>query len=334
MNRINLALLTGGFSAESNISLLSAAKVFEWIDSSLYKVYLIHISRERWYWTNPEGTDIEVNKNDFSLQTTEGPVKPEIAVFFPLHGPPAEDGKLQGYFDMLGIPYTGCGVLASAISFDKSACKTFLRQTGVKMAKSLLFYKDQNLSEAIGYIGNQLTLPVFVKPNKNGSSYGVTKVEKYELLEIALRKAFDFDNEVLVEEFISGREFSCGVYTLNGNTHALPPTEIISQTGFFDYEAKYQGKSKEVTPAELSADQTADIQFWSKTLYMALGCKTLSRIDFILNGTDFYFLEANTTPGMTNESLVPQQVRAAGMDVAHFINQLIADRLSQNTHQA
>ena len=327
MTKPNIALLKGGFSAEVNISLLSAVKVHEWIDKSVYNVWLINISQDDWYYESENGTKISVDRDYFSLTTEKEKIHFQLAVFFPLHGPPAEDGKIQGYFDMLQIPYTGCGVLASALSFDKAACKVFLKQTQVAMANSVLCI-DKKLSAAhILEIENRLSLPVFVKPNKNGSSYGVTKVMKTEDLEAGLKKAFDFDEEVIVEEFISGREFSCGVYILNGETIPLPPTEIISQTDFFDYDAKYMGKSKEVTPADLSKEQTLEIQAWSKKIFIALGCKTLSRVDFILNGNTFYFLEANTTPGMTNESLVPQQVRAAGMDVAWFINSLIGERL-------
>ncbi|MFM9945376.1 MAG: D-alanine--D-alanine ligase, partial [Bacteroidia bacterium] len=274
-----------------------------------------------------DGLDISIDKNDFSLDLPSGKITFQLAAFFPLHGPPAEDGKIQGYFDMLNIPYTGCGVLASSISFDKTACKVYLKYTQVAMAKSVLCIDKNLIDKHTLEIKNKLLLPVFVKPNKNGSSYGVSKVHELEELEAALTKAFNFDNEVIVEEFIKGREFSCGVYELKGETIALPPTEIISQTDFFDYDAKYMGKSNEVTPADLSKEQTLEIQRWSKKIFLALGCKTLSRIDFILNEGKFYFLEANTTPGMTNESLVPQQVRAAGMDVAWFINSLIAERL-------
>jgi len=327
MSKPNIALLTGGFSAESNISLLSAVKVHEWIDKTKYNVWLIHITITDWFYEDAEGTQISIDKNDFSLQTDSGKITFQLAVFFPLHGPPAEDGKIQGYFDMLGIDYTGCGVLASAISFDKSACKVFLKPTGVAMAKSVLGVNTSSISKITSEVFSNLSLPVFVKPNKNGSSYGVTKVINQDELEGALNKAFNFDDEVIVEEFIEGREFSCGVYSLNGEIMALPPTEIISQTGFFDYEAKYLGKSREVTPAELSVLETEEIQRWAKTVFISLGCKTLSRIDFILKSNVFYFLEANTTPGMTNESLVPQQVRSAGMDVAWFINSLITERL-------
>ena len=332
MDKINIALLTGGFSAESNISLLSAHKVYEWIDKSIYNVWLIHITIEDWFYTFDDGSVASINKNDFSLNMPTGKVNFQLAAFFPLHGPPAEDGKIQGYFDMLDIPYTGCGVLASAISFDKAACKVFLEKTQVAMAKSVLCIDKNLINNHVLEISSQLLLPVFVKPNKNGSSYGVTKVHKLEELETALQKAFNFDDEVIVEEFIAGREFSCGVYELEGKTVALPPTEIISQKDFFDYEAKYLGKSNEVTPADLTKEQTLEIQHWSKKVFIALGCKTLSRIDFILNGSTFYFLEANTTPGMTNESLVPQQVRAAGMNVAWFINSLIAERLKAVTN--
>ncbi len=327
MDKINIALLTGGYSAESNISLLSAVKVQEWIDQTHYNVWLIHISKDNWHHRSEDGVVNLIDKNDFSLVTANGKVHFQLVSFFPLHGSPAEDGKIQGYFDMLNIPYTGCGVLASAISFDKAACKQFLKETKVAMAASVLCIDSAHLTHHISNISNQLTLPVFVKPNKNGSSYGVTKVYKTDDLKLALEKAFQFDTEVIVEEFISGREFSCGVYELNGETIALPPTEIISQTDFFDYDAKYMGKSSEVTPADLSDSQTLEIQHWSKKVFIALGCKTLSRIDFILNDKTFYFLETNTTPGMTNESLVPQQVRATGKNLPWFINSLINERL-------
>jgi len=329
MNKINIALLTGGYSAEANISLLSATKVHEWIDHSIYNVFLIFITPSDWYYKEDDGQKFSINKNDFSIETGYGKINFQLVVFFPLHGPPAEDGKIQGYFDMLNIRYTGCGVLASAISFDKAACKTFVKNTNVDMAKSVLCFAN-NAADHVSHILRELTLPVFVKPNKNGSSYGVTKVKEDNELEEALTKAFNFDNEVIVEEFIEGREFSCGVYESGGKTIALPPTEIISQTDFFDYQAKYEGKSREVTPAELSVSQTSEIQEWSKKIFIALGCRTLSRIDFILKNGSFYFLEANSTPGMTNESLVPQQVRAAGMDVSKFINNLIFEGLNTN----
>jgi len=327
MNKLNIALLTGGFSAESNISLLSAVKVYEWIDKSVYNVWLITLTPDEWFYEDESGAKTSVDKNDFSILINKEKINFHLAVFFPLHGPPAEDGKIQAYFDMLNIPYTGCGVLASAISFDKSACKIFIEKTGVAMARSVLCLRETSLFDCTALILRSLSLPVFIKPNKNGSSYGVTKVLRESEIEEGLIKAFEFDDEVIIEEYIEGREFSCGVYVLNGKVIALPPTEIISTTGFFDYEAKYMGKSKEVTPAELSVEETSEMQMWSKKIFIALGCKTLSRIDFILKGNVFYFLEANTTPGMTNESLVPQQVRAAGMDVAWFINSLIAERL-------
>lgn len=329
MKKPNIALLTGGFSAEANISELSAKKVFEWIDKEKYNVWLIHISREKWFYSPDSNKEFLVDKDDFSLTVNNEKIKFDLAVFFPLHGPPAEDGKIQGYFEMLSIPYTGCGILSSAITFDKQACKTFIKHTGVAMAKSIICHKNRERSEHLKLIENELELPVFVKPNKNGSSYGVSKVLEREKLEEALNKSFSFDDEVIVEEFIEGREFSCGVYQLNGETIALPPTEIISQTGFFDYEAKYMGKSKEVTPAELSDEQTKEMQNRAVKIFNAAGCRTLSRVDFILNKEKFYFLEVNTTPGMTNESLVPQQVRAAGMDVSEFINKLIEEQIRQ-----
>ena len=330
MKKPNIALLTGGFSAEANISELSAVKVFEWIDKQKYEVYLIHITPEKWFYKDKINEYI-IDKNDFSLLISNKKIKFDLAVFFPLHGPPAEDGKIQAYFDLIEVPYTGCNMLSSAITFNKHACKTYIDNTGVAMAKSIICNKQNGVEISIKNIENSLKLPVFVKPNKNGSSYGVSKVKEKDKLNEALLKSFKYDDEVIVEEYIVGREFSCGVYQLNGETIALPPTEIISQTEFFDYEAKYLGKSREVTPADLTLSQTQEIQKWAINIFKAVACSTLSRIDFILNNEIFYFLEVNTTPGMTNESIVPQQVRAAGLKVDEFINNLIEEKLRERT---
>ncbi|MCC6722747.1 MAG: D-alanine--D-alanine ligase [Bacteroidia bacterium] len=331
MEKPNIALLTGGFSAESNISELSAIKVHEWIDKTKYNVWLIHITQNQWY--HKYGDILySIDKNDFSLTIENKKIKFELAAFFPLHGPPAEDGKIQAYFELIGLPYMGCNVLSSAITFDKQACKTFIENTGVALAKSIVFRKENNIANTISEIQTKLSLPVFVKPNKNGSSYGVSKVMQNENLNEALQKALKFDDEVIVEEFIHGREFSCGVYQLEGKTKALPPTEIISQTDFFDYEAKYLGKSIEITPANINNNLTTEMQNWAIKIFEAVGCSTLSRIDFILNNDTFYFLEVNTTPGMTNESIVPQQVRAAGMNVEDFINKLIDEKFRASSN--
>lgn len=330
MKKPNIALLTGGFSAEANISELSAVKVFEWIDKQKYEVYLIHITPEKWFYKD-EINEYTIDKNDFSFSINNNKVKFDLAVFFPLHGPPAEDGKIQAYFELIGMQYTGCNMLSSAITFNKQACKIYIENTGVPMAKSIICNKQNDVEIHIKNIENNLKLPVFVKPNKNGSSYGVSKVTEKEKLNEALMKSFKFDDEVIVEEYIEGREFSCGVYQLKGETIALPPTEIISQTEFFDYEAKYLGKSSEVTPADITLSQTKEMQNWAVKIFKALACSTLSRIDFILNNDKFYFLEVNTTPGMTNESIVPQQIRAAGLKVDDFINNLIEEKLSERT---
>lgn len=331
MEKPNIALLTGGFSAESNISELSAIKVHEWIDKTKYNVWLIHITQNQWYHKYDD-IQYSIDKNDFSLTIENKKIKFELAAFFSLHGPPAEDGKIQAYFELIGLPYIGCNVLSSVITFDKQACKTFIENTGVALAKSIVFRKENNIANTISEIQTKLSLPIFVKPNKNGSSYGVSKVMQNENLNEALQKAFKFDDEVIVEEFIQGREFSCGVYQLEGKTKALPPTEIISQTDFFDYEAKYLGKSSEITPANINNNLTTEMQNWAIKIFEAVGCSTLSRIDFILNNDTFYFLEVNTTPGMTNESIVPQQVRAAGMKVEDFINKLIDEKFRASSN--
>ncbi|MCB9252698.1 MAG: D-alanine--D-alanine ligase [Flavobacteriales bacterium] len=330
MGKINLALLTGGYEAESNISLLSSINVFEWLDKTRFDVKLIVVEPGDWYWENENKQRFSVDKNDFSLNLNDRKIKFDLAVFFPLHGTPAEDGKLQAYFDLLKVRYTGCNVLCSSLTFDKDACKKFLSGTGIKMARSILCKHKERIQEHLIRVKTELNMPVFVKPNKHGSSYGVTRVESFDQLEEALYKSFGFDSEVMVEEFIEGREFSCGAYELNGEVVSLPPTEIISSTGFFDYEAKYLGKSKEITPADLSPELTRKIRELTGLIFVETNCSAMARVDFILKGDDFYFLEINTVPGMTAESILPQQVKAMGQSIEWLLNALIDERLATN----
>jgi D-alanine-D-alanine ligase len=323
MDKRKIAVITGGYTAEANISILSAATVLKYIDASKYDAYKIVISPDGWYYEAADGTKSTVDKNDFSIAVAGKKINFDLA-FIALHGSPAEDGKLQGYFDMIGMKYTGSNVLPLALSFDKASTKKFLANSGINMAKSLMFHSHQATAEICGHVLNGLKLPVFVKPNKNGSSYGVTKVNVSEGLEEAVIKGFEFDDELIIEECITGRELTCGVAMLNGKLTALPPTEIKSQNEFFDYQAKYLGQSQEITPAEISEEQTLHIQELSKHVFMELGLKSFARMDFILHEDSFYFLEANTVPGLTDESLIPQQARAAGINLETFFNAIIA----------
>lgn len=324
----NIALVAGGYSGEYVISVQSAVVIEKNIDSSKYNVYKITITRDGWNYTGADGQAIPVDRNDFSLTINGSKIKFD-AVFIGIHGTPGEDGRLQGYFEMLGIPFTSCGMVSSALTFNKSYCnKVVASLGGVNVSKSVHIFRDQPYDTQ--QILRELRLPVFVKPAEGGSSIGMSKVNTAEELEPAIRKAFNEDAQVLIEEFIKGREVTCGLYKANGELTVLPMTEIISSKEFFDYEAKYTpGITREVTPAEIPAEVTARIGETAKQLYNKLNCRGIVRIDFIWEeATDrLFFLEVNTMPGQSENSLVPQQVRAAGKTLQEFYGTLIEECL-------
>lgn len=322
-NKIRVAVLTGGDAAELEVSLASAAVVEKNLNKEKYEVYTVTITEKGWK-VSGNGADTLIDLNDFSFQSAEGKKGFDV-VFMAIHGTPAEDGKLQGYFDVLKIPYTCCGTLASAITFDKDVCKQMIASVDVFMAKSVLLTAKDKSAEKVT---SKLSFPLFVKPNKNGSSYGVSKVKVSADLQEAINKAFEFDDEVLVEEFIQGRELGCGVVEKQGELIAFPVTEIISENEFFDYEAKYKGKSKEITPADLTPNQLERCHALAKTIYRKLKLKGAVRIDFFLKGNDFYLLEVNTIPGLSNESIIPQQARAYGWSLEQFFDILITETLA------
>jgi D-alanine-D-alanine ligase len=315
-----IAVLTGGTASELGISLKSAEIVYDNLPKSRYRVYRVLLKNGReWEVYQGDKRAGYVDKNDFSLVIGKEKLSVE-AVFVALHGTPAEDGRIQGYLDLMGVPYTTSGVWTSAVSFSKDTTKQVLRQTGVPLANSTMVFswettaiRDEKLSA--------LRLPLFVKPNKNGSSYGISKVHNREDLKDAMEKAFEFDDEVMVEEYIKGTEVTCGVLRHKGKLIALPLTEIRTSREFFDYEAKYLGASEEITPAEISEEATLECQELSKKLYVRLDCRGIARFDYILSEGKFYFLEVNTVPGLTSESIVPQQARAYGWSLEElFVN--------------
>lgn len=324
----NIALVAGGYSGEYVISVQSAAVIEKHIDAALYNVYKIVITREGWTYTGSDGKSVDVDKNDFTL-TVGGEKIRFNAVFIGIHGTPGEDGRLQGYFEMLGIPYTSCGMVTSALTFNKSYCnKVVAAYNLVNVSKSEHIFRDQPYDKAT--ILSRLRLPVFVKPAEGGSSIGMSKVNKAEELEEAIAKAFKEDSQVLIEEFIRGREVTCGLFKVNGKLTILPLTEIRSSKEFFDYEAKYTpGVSQEITPAEISEAAAGKIRTTAAALYDRLNCRGIVRVDFILeDSTDnLYFLEVNTMPGQSENSLVPQQVRAAGKTLQEFYGMLIEECL-------
>ncbi|MCM0042782.1 MAG: D-alanine--D-alanine ligase [Algoriphagus sp.] len=321
-----IALVTGGFTGESVISLKSAAVVEKTIDRALYEVFTIYIYPGDWYYLTPSGDKIAVDLNDFSLQL-EGKKITFDGVFTILHGSPGEDGKLAGYFDLLGIPYTTCDQLTSAITMNKGYTKAIVQTIPeLQVARSMqLFEQDP---AAASRIQEELQLPLFIKPNNGGSSIGMTKVKTWEELPEALDKAFAEDSQVLVEEFVSGREFSVGIFKEKGQITVLPATEIVSSREFFDYEAKYvPGVCEEITPGRMNSEEVARVERIAKKVYAVLNCKGAVRIDYFLQEDTgaFYFIEINTVPGQTETSLISQQVRAMGMEVSHFYTLLIEE---------
>ncbi len=320
---INVALLAGGYTGEYEVSLNSAKNIAESLDAGRYKIYTIIINRDRWFY-ELESNRFDIDKNDFSLDINGEKIKFDFA-FITVHGTPGEDGKLQGYFDIIGVPYNTCDATTSAITMNKAYTKAIVNGiTDLHCARSVQLHKKD--IHDIATIGASLKFPLFVKPNNGGSSVGMSKVYKISGLPDALNKAFKEDDQVLVEQFIQGREFSIGVARINGHIQVLPATEIISSKDFFDYEAKYTpGASKEITPADLSGEKNAEIADIVTQIYLRLNCRGMVRIDFILlEGTNqFYFIEVNTTPGQSAASLIPQQVRAAGMHLGEFYGALI-----------
>lgn len=308
-----VALVAGGYSGEYIISLQSAAQVEEQLKND-FNLYKIIITKDEWYYESDEGK-IQVNRDDFSLNINGEKITFDAA-FIIVHGTPGENGLLQGYFDMINLPYNTCDALCSAVTFDKETCNAVVRDFDiVNVAKNQTIYADEQIDT--DKILSRLSLPLFVKPSQGGSSIGMSKVKTKEELLPAIKQALDVHPKVLIEEFIEGREFSCGVFTIDGKISAFPVTEIIPINEFFDYEAKYNGTTAEVVPAKVDERVSTNIQRTTEKLYKLLNCKGVCRIDFIYNEKQdkLFFLEVNTTPGQSLNSIVPNQVRAMGKDV-------------------
>ena len=327
--KTKVALITGGFTGEAEVSYKSSAFVYGQLDKNKYEVYIIDITSDGWYATVGEGSKVEVDKSDFSIQLDQDKLCFDVALII-LHGTPGEDGRLQGYFDMIGLPYTSCGALTSALTMNKGYTKSILADIPeINVAKSVLLF-DSHRMDAVRLVEEKLLLPYFVKPNAGGSSIGMTKVKEASQLQEALDKAYDAENtgkQVLVEEFVQGREFSQGIFrNAKGELIVLPATEVRTTREFFDFEAKYiPGLTEEITPADLTVEQQERAARIIKDIYVRLDCKGMVRVDFFLeNTTDkFYFIEINTIPGQTAQSFIPQQVRAYGMKESDFYAELI-----------
>ena len=326
----NIAFVTGGYSGEAEISYKSAVTIEKNLDKELFNVYKIDITPSSWMYISPSGEKIPVNRDDFSL-TINGSGITFAAVFIGIHGTPGEDGKLQGYLDMLGIPYSSCDAATSALTFNKRYTVAVAAFAGIQVARSVLLIKDRFTSPE--EVTSQLGFPVFVKPNNGGSSIGMSRVNNpSEELGPAIEKAFREDNQVLVEEFIEGREFTIGVFQSKGQIITLPFTEIKTKKAFFDFEAKYTaGFTDEITPAVVEESIAAKVRLAAKKIYQVFNCRGIVRIDFIYNEkkAEPYMLEINTVPGQTEASLVPQQVAAMGWNLKQFYTALVNDALER-----
>jgi len=317
-----IAIVAGGNSSEYPVSVRSAQGVATALEGK-YKTYIVNIKGTEWYWEDPKGRVFRIDKNDFTLVLDDQRVRFDAA-FISIHGNPGENGLLQGYFDMTGIPYTSCDAFVSALTFNKQACKLYLNEYGIPMTGGLLIRKGQQYDAAA--IVNQIGLPCFVKPNASGSSFGVTKVKEVADFDIAVEKAFAEGHEVLVESFMKGTEVACGVVKTHQKKIIMPVTEVVPKKEFFDYEAKYtEGLSDEITPARMPEEVTSRIQELSSEIYDILGCRGIVRVDFIVTEDGPQFLEINTIPGMTPESIIPRQAAVFGISQTDLYSMVIED---------
>lgn len=321
----NIALVMGGYSDECVVSLASGKQVYESLDREKYNVYQIVIDKTGWYHLREDESHGPVDKNDFSITVNDQKIRFDLA-FIIIHGTPGENGMLQGYFDMIGLPYTTCGFYCSALTFNKGYCNPVVKGFGVvSVAQSEIVRKGDAVD--VDALVSRLGLPVFVKPASGGSSVATSKVKTKEDLMPAIRWALEKDCAVMVEQFIQGREFDCGVIRSRGKLHVFPITELIPKGGheFFDYEAKYNGFADEVTPAQVEPEIAGHIQQVSAQLYDLLDCRGMVRFDFIYNTDrhELFFLEVNTIPGQSAESIVPKQARTVGISTTELYDMII-----------
>ncbi|MFA5326391.1 MAG: D-alanine--D-alanine ligase [Prolixibacteraceae bacterium] len=322
----NIAVVYGGDSSEFVVSVKSSINVFQAINPEKYNVWKVQMKELDWNVIENDQSISSVDKGDFSFMLNGQKIKFDFA-YITIHGTPGEDGKLQGYFDLVKVPYSTCGVYSSALTFNKFFCSNYLRNFDVPMAKAVRLFKGNQVNA--DQLVEELGLPVFVKPNAGGSSFGVTKVkEKHQLAE-AIELAMKESTDILVEQFIDGKEFTCGLVKLSDQELIFPVTEVIPLNEFFDFDAKYTaGKTDEITPARISPELTKKIQQLSSRIYDLCDCSGIVRIDYILKDGEFYFLEVNTTPGMTATSFVPQQIAAMGKKLGDVLEMIIEDKLN------
>ncbi|MAO47847.1 MAG: D-alanine--D-alanine ligase [Aequorivita sp.] len=324
MGKKHIAVAMGGYSSEFEISINSGGVVCNALDKNKYEVYPIHILEEGWYFVAENGKKHPVNKADFSFYNGTETIRPD-AIFNTIHGTPGEDGYLQAYWELLGIPHTSTDYYSAALSFNKRDCLSVLKNFGVRAANS--YYVNQGSEINVEEIVMKTGLPCFVKPNRSGSSFGISKVSKMKAIMPAIEKAFTEDSEIIIETALVGVEVSVGVYNNDEEIIALPVTEIVSENEFFDYEAKYLGKSQEITPARISEEETEMVKKEAIRIYKLLNMKGITRSEFIIEKGKPYFLEINTNPGLSTESIIPKQAREAGMTLSEFFDILIQNVL-------
>lgn len=310
----------GGYSSEYQISLKSGNVVYQFLDKSKYNGYRIHIFKEKWVYVTDENLEFPVDRNDFSV-TVDGTKITFDAVFNAIHGTPGEDGLMQAYFELLNIPQSSCDYYQAALTFNKRDLLSVLKPYGIKTATSYYLNQGDVINEE--EIINKVGLPCFVKPNKSGSSFGISKVKTKDELDYAIVNAYKEDNEIIIESFLDGTEVSVGVINYQGKITVLPITEIVSENDFFDYEAKYLGKSQEITPARISDEMTAKVSAVAKRVYEVLKMTGFSRSEYIIVNGEPHLLEVNTIPGLTTESLIPQQAKAAGISLTDLFSNAI-----------
>ena len=321
-----IAIVCGGDSSEHDVSLRSAQGLYSFFDKERYNVYIVDIKGQDWHVELPDGTTAKIDRNDFSFMEN-GEAKVFDYAYITIHGTPGENGLLQGYFDLIGLPYSTSGVLVEAMTFDKFVLNQYLRGYGVKVADSLLIRKGYEELVSDDEIEERIGMPCFVKPAADGSSFGVSKVKEKDMLAPAIRKAMLESPEIMVESFLEGTEISIGVYKTKEKAVVLPATEVVTSNEFFDYDAKYNGQVQEITPARLPEDVTKRVGQITSHIYDILHCNGIIRIDYIISKEgNISMLEVNTTPGMTATSFIPQQVRAAGLSMTDVLTEIVENQ--------
>lgn len=322
----NIAIVAGGYSSEWEVSMRSAAGILSFMDKDKYAPCIVTILGDKWTAHPTENEEYRIDKNDFSYTKDGNKVSFDFA-YITIHGTPGENGLLQGYFEMLHVPYSCCGVLPSALTFNKFACNHYLHAFGIRIAESMLLRRGQHVSDE--EVATKIGLPCFIKSNVGGSSFGVTKVKTTEQIQPAIEKAFAEGDEVIIEALMTGTEITCGAYKTRTTSRVFPITEVVTNNEFFDYNAKYNGQVQEITPARISDPVRDRVQQLTSAIYDILGCKGIVRVDYIISEGDVInLLEVNTTPGMTTTSFIPQQVRAAGLEMKDVLTEIIENELT------